>query len=199
MKYIYLIRHAQSEYNEKGVFQGALDSDLTPLGYVQAKLLSLAFKNKKIDIIYSSFQKRAKKTAEFLSKAIDVEHVIEPNIREISFGALEGKNFIDMFREHKELMERWSKDPLNNPLPTQESKEDFTNRVNNFIDTIKSSKHEHIAVVSHGGFIHGFIMIATGFNVGLWSIHTDNTGVSKLLLKEDRFFIEYLNNTCHLV
>ncbi|HID65515.1 MAG TPA: phosphoglycerate mutase family protein, partial [Aquificaceae bacterium] len=29
-KRIYLIRHAQSEYNEKGIFQGRQDSDLTP-------------------------------------------------------------------------------------------------------------------------------------------------------------------------
>ncbi len=199
MKHIYLIRHAQSEYNEKGVFQGALDSELTPLGYIQARLLSLAFKNKKIDIIYSSFQKRAKKTAEFLSRAINVEHIIEPNIREISFGTLEGRNFIDMFREHKELMEHWSKDPLNNPLPTQEPKESFVNRVMAFINIIKSSKHEHIATVSHGGFIHGFIMISTGLNAPLWNIHTDNTGISKLVLKDNRFYIEYLNNTCHLL
>lgn len=199
MKHIYLIRHAQSEYNEKGIFQGALDSELTPLGYIQARLLSLAFKNKKIDIIYTSFQKRAKKTAEFLARALNIDFIIEPNIREISFGALEGRSFIEMFLEYKDLMERWSKDPLNNPLPTQEPKESFISRVNAFINTIKSLEYENIAVVSHGGFIHGFIMISTGLMAPLWNIHTDNTGVSKLLLKDDRFYIEYLNNTCHLL
>lgn len=199
MKHIYLIRHAQSEYNEKGIFQGALDSELTPLGYIQARLLSLAFANKKIDIIYTSFQKRALKTAEFLSKALQVGFTIEPNIREISFGVLEGKNLIDMFREYKELMQAWSKNPLKNPLPTQEDTSCFIKRVKEFIDKIKHSNHEHIAVVSHGGFMHGFILIATGVDTGLWNIHTDNTGISKLVLKEDRFYIEYLNNTCHLI
>jgi len=138
MKHIYLIRHAQSEYNEKGIFQGSLDSELTPLGYIQAKLLSLAFKNKKIDVIYSSFQKRALKTAIFLSKALNKEIIIEPRIREISFGELEGKNFIQMFVEYRDMMISWSKDPLENPLPTQESKESFLKRVREFIDIVKS-------------------------------------------------------------
>jgi probable phosphoglycerate mutase len=199
MKHIYLIRHAQSEYNEKGIFQGSLDSSLTPLGYVQAKLLSLAFKSKKIDVIYSSFQKRALKTAIFLSKALNKEIIVEPRIREISFGELEGKNFIQMFVEHRDMMMAWSKDPLENPLPTQETKESFLKRVREFIDIVKAQKHEHIAVVSHGGFIHGFIMEATKFRAPLWNIHTDNTGVSKLRLAGDRFYIEYLNNTCHLL
>ncbi len=198
MKHIYLIRHAQSEYNEKGIFQGSLDSELTPLGYVQAKLLSLAFKNKKIDIIYTSFQKRALRTALYLSKTLNKELIVESRIREISFGELEGKNFMQMFIEQKDLMIAWSKDPLDNPLPTQESKESFLNRVNEFIDIIKAQKHQHIAVVSHGGFMHGFIMNATGLKAPLWNIHTDNTGISKLTLKEGRFYIDYLNNTCHL-
>jgi probable phosphoglycerate mutase len=199
MKHIYLIRHAQSEYNEKGIFQGSLDSELTPLGYIQAKLLSLAFKNKKIDVIYSSFQKRALKTAIFLSKALNKEIVIEPRIREISFGELEGKNFIQMFVEYRDMMISWSKDPLENPLPTQESKESFLKRVREFIDIVKAQRYEHIVVVSHGGFIHGFIMETTGFRAPLWNIHTDNTGISKLRLVNGRFYIEYLNNTCHLL
>lgn len=52
MKRIYLIRHAQSEYNEKGIFQGRLDSDLTPLGFVQARLLTGYFKEEKPEIIF---------------------------------------------------------------------------------------------------------------------------------------------------
>ena len=92
-KNIYLLRHAQSEYNEKGIFQGRLDSDLTPLGFVQARLSAQEFLGKEIEVIYSSPQRRAYKTALTIAALLGLEVIVDERIREMSLGNYEGKKF----------------------------------------------------------------------------------------------------------
>ncbi len=199
MKTIYLVRHAQSEYNEKGIFQGKLDSDLTPNGYIQARFTGKFFENKKIDIIFSSPQKRALKTAYSISDIIDRPIIIDERIRELSFGIFEGKKFFDMLIEHKDLMEKWLLDPIENSLPTQEPTESFKERIESFLNHIINIDQKNIIVVSHGGFLHGFLCTILGIPLNkLWNFHTDNTGISKIFFDGVSFSIKYLNDTSHL-
>jgi probable phosphoglycerate mutase len=92
-KLIFLVRHAQSEFNEKGIFQGRLDSDLTPLGFVQARLCAEVLKNKGIELVITSPQRRAYKTAQTISDVLEVPLRVDERIREMSFGDFEGKHF----------------------------------------------------------------------------------------------------------
>ncbi|HOJ93907.1 MAG TPA: histidine phosphatase family protein, partial [Fervidobacterium nodosum] len=52
---IYLIRHAVTEWNEKQLWQGVVDTDLSKKGIEQARKIGHFFKMNdiKIDIIYS--------------------------------------------------------------------------------------------------------------------------------------------------
>jgi len=199
MKRIYLIRHAQSEYNEKGIFQGRLDSDLTPLGFVQSRLLVSRFKKEKPQVIFTSPQRRAYKTALTLSDILQVPLIVEERIREMSFGVLEGRHFWTMFEENKDMILNWLKDPVKHPLPTQEDIKEFEKRVSSFLEDLKRRKEEVIAVVGHGGSLHGLICLALGFGLErMWHIHMDNTGVSLLEYDGERFYLKELNDTCHL-
>lgn len=199
MKRIYLIRHAQSEYNEKGIFQGRLDSDLTPLGFVQSRLLVSRFKKEKPQVIFTSPQRRAYKTALTLSDVLQVPLIVEERIREMSFGILEGRHFWTMFEENKDMILNWLKDPVKHPLPTQEDIKEFEKRVSSFLEDLKKRKEEVIAVVGHGGSLHGLICLALGFGLErMWHIHMDNTGVSLLEYDGERFYLKELNDTCHL-
>ena len=199
MKRIYLIRHAQSEYNEKGIFQGSLDSDLTPLGFVQSRLLVSRFKKEKPQVIFTSPQRRAYKTALTLSDILQVPLIVEERIREMSFGVLEGRHFWTMFEENKDMILNWLKDPVKHPLPTQEDIKEFEKRVGSFLEDLKRRKEEVIAVVGHGGSLHGLICLALGLGLErMWRIHMDNTGVSLLEYDGERFYLKELNDTCHL-
>ncbi len=199
MKKIYLVRHAQSEYNEKGIFQGSLDSDLTPLGYVQARLVAMYLKNCGIERIISSPQRRALKTAYSIGDILDIEVETDIRIREISFGDLEGKKFIDLMQERGRELKSWLKNPVENPLPTQEPMEIFRKRVLEFLESIKSSKEKNILIVAHGGTLHALICIAIDIGLeNMWNIHKDNTGVSCLKYDGKRFQLTFLNRLCHL-
>ncbi len=199
MKSVYLLRHAQSEYNEKGIFQGRLDSDLTPLGFVQARLTALELEDKGIEVIYSSPQRRAYKTALTVGDVLGLEVIVDERIREMSFGEYEGKHFWSLVEQEGALMRAWMSNPLKNPLPTQESMESFEKRVKSFLEDLTNSPHTSVLVVAHGGTLHAMVCLALGLGLeNLWNIHMDNTGISLLTYNSGRFELKHLNRTCHL-
>ncbi|WP_457599835.1 histidine phosphatase family protein [Hydrogenivirga sp.] len=198
-KRIYLVRHAQSEFNEKGIFQGRLDSDLTPLGFVQARMVAKFLEGEGIEAVITSPQRRAYKTALTVGDLLGLEVEVDERIREMSFGVLEGKNFWELFEKERDMMLAWLKNPVRNPLPTQEPIEDFEKRILSFMEDLTRREEEKIAVVGHGGTLHGLVCLALDLGLeNLWSIHMDNTGVS-LLEYDGRFTLSYLNRLCHLV
>ncbi len=198
IKRLYLLRHAQSEYNEKGIFQGRLDSDLTPLGYVQARLSAQELLDKGIEVIYTSPQRRAYKTALTISDVLDVGVIVDERLREMSFGDYEGKRFLDLIREEGELFRAWLSNPLKNPLPTQEDMEEFRKRVDSFLEDVIKGPYKNILVVAHGGTLHAIVCLAIGLGLeNLWNIHMDNTGFSLLEYTPRGFELKYLNSLCH--
>ncbi len=199
-KKIYLIRHAQSEFNEKGIFQGRLDSDLTPLGFVQARMVAKFLQDKGIERVVTSPQRRAYKTALTITDVLGLELEVDERIREMSFGVLEGRNFWDLFSQEREMMMGWLKNPVKNPLPTQEPMEEFEKRILSFLEDLKVCDESNIAVVGHGGTLHGMVCLSLGLGLeNLWSVHMDNTGVSLLEYDGKGFTLAYLNKICHLL
>ena len=197
-KNIYLLRHAQSEYNEKGIFQGRLDSDLTPLGFVQARLSAQEFLGKEIEVIYSSPQRRAYKTALTIADLLGLEVIVDERIREMSFGNYEGKKFWDLVEEEGHIFRAWLSTPVRNPLPTQENMEDFSKRVKSFLEDVINGPYKNLLVVAHGGTLHAMVCLATGLGLeNLWNIHMDNTGFTLLSYNSGRFELKYLNRLCH--
>ncbi len=198
IKNLYLLRHAQSEYNEKGIFQGRLDSDLTPLGFVQARLVAQELSDKGIEIIYSSPQRRAYKTALAVADVLGLEVIVDERIREMSFGEYEGRHFWRLMEEEGELLRAWLSNPVKNPLPTQEDMESFKNRVESFLMDILQERHTSILIVAHGGTLHAIVCLSLGLGLeNLWNIHMDNTGITQLRYKAGRFELRYLNRLCH--
>lgn len=199
MKKLYLLRHAQSEYNEKGIFQGRLDSDLTPLGFVQARLSALELEDKGIEVIYSSPQRRAYKTALTVADVLGLEVVVDERLREMSFGEYEGKHFWSLLEQEGARMRAWLSNPVKNPLPTQENMQDFEKRVSSFLKDLISSPYKAVLVVAHGGTLHAMVCLALGLGLeNLWNIHMDNAGISLLTYKAGKFELKQLNRTSHL-
>ncbi len=197
-KRLYLLRHAQSEYNEKGIFQGRLNSDLTPLGFVQARLSAQELLDKNLQVIYSSPQKRAYKTALTVADVLGLEVIVDDRIREMSFGVYEGRNFWELMEKEGHILRAWLSNPLKNPLPTQEGIEEFKERVESFLKDVIQNPYENILIVAHGGTLHALVCLSLGFGLeNLWNIHMDNTGFTLLVYKDGKFELKYLNRLCH--
>jgi len=72
-----LVRHGQSIYNQKNIFTGWTDVDLSEQGRDEAKKAGLLLKKNNIypDICFTSWLKRAVHTAQILLKELEWEHI----------------------------------------------------------------------------------------------------------------------------
>ncbi len=88
---LYVVRHAQTDYNVKKIFQGHRDILLNETGMEQAKETATKFQNIPVDIIMVSPLQRAIQTAEYISKVTNVKMTIEKRLIERNMGNMEGK------------------------------------------------------------------------------------------------------------
>jgi broad specificity phosphatase PhoE len=96
----YFVRHGESTSNERNIFAGVLDVDLTAFGRLQARRAGLDIKKKgvKFDAVYVSHMRRARQTCEIALaesqalKSDDIPVEIDHRISEKSFGIFAGRN-----------------------------------------------------------------------------------------------------------
>ena len=86
MTTIVLLRHAESEWNAEGRWQGHADPTLSPLGRRQAAELDLGA----FDAIYSSDLKRATETAEIVAARLGLPVEYDARLREVDVGEWSG-------------------------------------------------------------------------------------------------------------
>lgn len=97
---VYFVRHGESTSNERNIFAGVLDVDLTAFGRLQARRAGTDIKKKgvKFDAVYVSHMKRARQTCEIALaesqalKSPDTPIQIDHRISEKSFGIFAGRN-----------------------------------------------------------------------------------------------------------
>ncbi|ARV59352.1 phosphoglycerate mutase [Nostocales cyanobacterium HT-58-2] len=97
---VYFIRHGESTSNERNIFAGVLDVDLTAFGRLQARQAGSDLKKKgvKFDAVYVSHMRRARQTCEIALaesqalKSPDTSIQIDHRISEKSFGIFAGRN-----------------------------------------------------------------------------------------------------------
>lgn len=97
MGLIYLIRHASTEWNEKQLWQGVVDTELSGNGIKQAESIAKYFIDNdiKIDIMFSSPMKRAIQTAQIIASNVGfpIEQIeTDQRLRECEIVLWNGKN-----------------------------------------------------------------------------------------------------------
>ncbi len=78
---IYMVRHGQSQANERDVFLGHTDLDLTKKGREQALATAKYLSSLPIDHLYSSDLKRAYHTAQATAELLDMPNRNEGAIK----------------------------------------------------------------------------------------------------------------------
>ncbi len=86
-----LVRHGETEWTDRGLLHGRLDSPLSPTGRYHAELTGRILKGERFDVLYSSPQGRAMETAEILGQAVGLNVEALDGLREMHYGWLEGR------------------------------------------------------------------------------------------------------------
>ncbi len=195
-----ILRHAESEWNPIGRYQGLLDPDLSPRGRRQAQLLAEALAEENISAVYTSPLKRTYETARVVAQKLNVELLEEERVIEIDHGVWSGLLVEEVKERFSEDFRRWIEEPHSVEFPEGETLKDVYGRVKSFIEDI-SSKHkgETVAVVSHTVPIRCMYCALLDIDLSkFWSFGCDNASISRVIIEEDRATIQALNITCHL-
>ncbi|VEI76957.1 Alpha-ribazole phosphatase [Mannheimia haemolytica] len=96
---IYLVRHGRTVWNLEGRLQGSGDSALVEEGIIGAKKTGIALKHIPFTAAYSSTQKRAQDTANYIlaeNERSNIPHFHHKGLNEFDFGSWEGVKSIDL-------------------------------------------------------------------------------------------------------
>ncbi len=177
---LYLLRHAQSEGNKRGIFQGTIDLPLSQEGIEQAKRAAKFLERFSFDRIITSPQLRAKQTAQIVAKSLNLPLKVDERLREISYGVLEGKKHEEV--KNWEPYLKWLEDPVKYPLEGVDDFDDLRKRLESFI---KDLKGEDILAVTHGGIIRAFLCLLGGFGFShMWRFSVGNVSLTLIEIKE---------------
>lgn len=199
---IYLVRHGETEWNRKKIFQGKGDSPLTDIGMEQAVILGeyMAEKNIEIDEIFSSPLGRAKNTAELIFPQREI--ILDERIQEMGFGSWEGKNILEI-QKHEELNYHnffHNANLYKNETHGGESFVEVEKRVESFLNELISEyKDKTLLIVSHGLLLKVLLMYIKKENLqNFWKSEVLNNTSLSLINYNDKWEINYISKMDHL-
>jgi broad specificity phosphatase PhoE len=87
----WFLRHGETDWNARNLSQGSTDVPLNVRGVEQAHAAAMALRGRGIRSIVASPLSRARDTAAIVAGALGLAVEIEPDLREVAFGAQEGQ------------------------------------------------------------------------------------------------------------
>ncbi len=206
MRRVAVVVHAEAQHHVDQLVGGWYDSSLTERGRKQARQVGAAlrrvFPGSPVPIV-SSDLKRARQTAEIIGEVLQSAVVLDPRLRELSYGIAEG-------RPKTWLAERIVAIPTcgsrldHRVCEGAESRRELATRVYAAVDEILASEAKDVVIVTHG-FAATFV-IARWIGLPIEKVDYVSFTVSpaslSLLVEEDVFMnrsVQCLNDTRHLV
>lgn len=161
-----LVRHGESEWNQKNIFTGWRNPDLTDKGVIEARWAGRVLKDRglRFDIAFTSKLKRAQHTLDIILGELDqsdVEVLEDAALNERDYGELSGLN-------KEEARQRWGEEQVliwrrsfDVPPPGGESLKDTADRVLPYYEKhiwpqVKAGKN--VLVSAHGNSLRALIM-----------------------------------------
>ncbi len=154
---IVLIRHGDTGQQFRERFIGSTDVSLSPDGRRQSSLLREPLRKAAVIRYIMSPALRTRETAReaLAGKAIVPE--LDPDLREINFGAWEGKTFYEIQAADPEAVNRWAAYEPDFSFPAGESIAAFMKRVGTAGVRIAVDPADTVAVFTHAGVIRALI------------------------------------------
>lgn len=194
---ITLIRHGETVWNRELRMQGSQDIPLSDAGVEQARALADRLtREDTYHHIYSSRLQRAHKTAAAVAEALRIPHTVHDDLRERSFGELEGLTRPDILERYPDFFSPGQ----TYEVPGLETFEQVRDRAHRAVgDIVKKHPGEHVILVSHGGTINAFLHAISDGAYGTGVNKLGNTSVTKVIREHDGVWtIDTVNCTKHL-
>lgn len=201
MTRLLLVRHGETELNAQKRFQGQIDEPLNERGRYQVRALRERLADETLHAVYTSDLQRATETAAIIVAGRETAVIVDPRLRELSFGRWEGKTYAQIQAQEEETLAAWEADLVNTAPPGGETLRYFAGRVQ---QTLTAVHHTHTAaesvlVVAHGGVLQ--LMLCAALDLppdAYWHFRLKPASLSEIAFYPAGVIINQLNDTCHL-
>jgi broad specificity phosphatase PhoE len=163
---VWLIRHGASSA-PPGLAVGSGDPPLSDVGREQSLQLAASMADRPLTRVLSSDRRRALSTARLVAAPHGLDVEATAALREIDFGAWEGRALGDLWSEEPESARAWESDIRLTPPSFGESLDALQMRVVSFWDSFRPLPRDgEIAVVGHHGSLAVLRSLITGERIG---------------------------------
>lgn len=197
---VLLVRHAQTAWNRERRYQGLQDQPLAPEGLAQAEALARALRDEPLAAVYTSPLLRARATAAAIAAPHGLPLRELPLLREMSFGAWEGRLPDEVRSEDPERFRGWMERPHEVGPPGGEPLGEVRSRALAALAHLREAhRGETVCVVTHGVVVRMLVLEALGLPVDrIWSVHSAPAGISELEFRDDWTALHRMNTLAHL-
>lgn len=150
MTRLLVVRHAESEWNAAGRWQGRGDPPLSPRGREQAAAAVEAVRGR-VEHVVTSTLVRARQTGEIVAAALGLDTRADPDLCEIDVGEWTGLTLAEVEERYGAELQAWRAGELAAP-PGGEDKEAFLERVLRGLRAAVADGRPGL-VIAHGGCI----------------------------------------------
>jgi broad specificity phosphatase PhoE len=153
-----LVRHAAAEEAARGRCYGSLDVGLSTHGRLQCAALADSLVSEPVAVVVASPRVRALETAVAIAEPHGLEVGVEPDLRELDFGELEGRAYDEIAASLPDLYAAWMTRPTEVRFPGGESYYDLKARSLAAVAALRSSHDgETVVAVTHGGVVRAVL------------------------------------------
>ena len=196
MREIVIVRHAESQANRDGYWNGRTDGPLSEEGRLSLDPLGKRLANRAFDRVISSPLERTRATAESFADSYEIDE----RFIEIDLGEWEGRTLDEIKdQDGKNLEAAISRRDI--PMGrTGESLDKAARRAIEAVDGLADSMDDgdSVAVVTHGGFLQAILhrhLAGSGRRVHAFTL---NTGITRLVFQFGRPRLASFNDVGHL-
>lgn len=203
MKRCYLIRHAQTAWNEENRLQGHSDLPLSPRGCRQAAQVGRWFASRHLVGVITSALVRSQQTAAAIAggNGHRLRPVIEPAWAEMHLGAWEGLTPAQIDARFDGAYQQWRTCPSSVMIPAAEPLEAFRRRVRQALARASAQVAEgELVIVTHGGVIASLLadLLAADYDALLRRLQLDNASITAVEFGASLPQVLWINATGHL-
>lgn len=198
---VYLVRHAETEWNQMRRFQGQKNPPLSSVGKLQARQVAERLAESGATYIVSSDLMRARMTAEIIGERLGLPVVTSPLWRERRLGRWEGLTREEVKFRYPGEWEAVHAHPAGAGILGGESLVELEVRAASALDElVRHYRDQTGIVVSHGGLLRQLLARLCGISPDRrHSFFLDNAGVSTLFVRSEKeIYVYSLNETFHL-
>jgi len=200
-KKIYLVRHAETDYNKRGIVQGSgVDTDLNETGRKQASAFFNAYKQIPFDKIYCSGLKRSRQSVEAF-ETVGHQIISKNGLNEINWGNREGQVITTNENAYYlSMLDRWNKGGIEEKIEDGESPLDVQMRIKPVLNEILEDHASDIVLICmHGRAMRILLCTLLKYPLHLMDLFIhQNMGLYEITFTGTFARVDQFNNTQHL-